>query len=431
MVQVGDQVIQSPGTVTLKRKDNYTVHVSEEGYYDNYARLRAAENPWLLGNILWDLPTTALFLTITQGMAGFHVVGPGSIYDRATGAGYELVPGELKVTLQRRSASEPSAESTPPALSLHPRIVKEISLPSRAWAVTSEAGCLWVVHGKDVSRIDPLTNNVVETLPKPAGALYFTEPDSLWFVRHEFLGAPSLCKMDRRTQQVTASVSLPRSVGMVRFGEGAFWALVVPRGLGCEHKPLEILKIDPQSATIVGRICLSETNWPVSKGPVLRATTLTAGLGSIWVTRGSVLVRVDAESNAVVATIPLDYEPSWAEVGEGALYVFSCRKCYEDQTAPERVARIDAATNAVGRSIPYPGKPNALAVGLGAIWLINGEERTQTLQWIDSQTGAVSKNPLPLGENLLYGFANSPYIAVHQGDLWVVKGNSLLRIAPD
>jgi len=429
-VQVGDQVIQSPGTLTLKRKDSCSVRVSQDGYYDNYARLQAGENPWLLGNIVWDLPTTALFLTISQGMCGFHVVGPGSIYDRMTGAGYELVPGKVAVTLERRPTTGSEEESSLPAPARLPHIIKEIALPEPASEVISEAGSLWVFHGRHLSRIDPQTNEVAETLPQPGGPLHHMDADSLWFVRHRTLGTFDLCKFDRHSQQVTALVPLPRDANMLRFGEGAFWALEVPRGWGSAHQPLEVLKIDPQSAAVVSRIPVSTKDWPLNHGVMSQAVTLTAGLGSIWLTRGNVLVRIDARSNEILATIPLEREPCWAAAGDDALWLFSGRTFHDEQTEPERVTRIDPVTNSAGRAVPYPGKTQALAVGPNAIWYINGDERIRTLQWLDARTGEVAKESLPLGENL-HGSAGSHLMASHQGDLWVVPGNSLLRIATE
>ena len=128
----------------------------------------------LLGNFLWDLPTTGLYMFITQGMNGLQIVGPGSIYDRATGAGYQLVPGKIELALERRAADTTDGGSSA-RLAPNPRIVKEIALPRIADEVHSEGGSLWVFDGAEISRIDPETNEVVETVRRPYCPMHFTE----------------------------------------------------------------------------------------------------------------------------------------------------------------------------------------------------------------------------------------------------------------
>ena len=418
-VQVDEQVIQSPGTVTLPRKKNYSIRVSHEGYYDNYTPLRSVESPLLFGNFLWDLPTTGLYMFITQGMNGLQIVGPGSIYDRATGAGYQLVPGKIELALERRPDDGSSARFAP-----NPRIVKELALPCHANEVYSEGGALWVVHGAEISRIDPETNERVETLHRPYCPVHFTESGAIWFVPRPFFGAANLCRMDRQTGKVSATVPLPKRTRIVRFGEGALWALAVPQGLGSAHKPLEVYKLDPESAAVVSRI---PVEMPPATRPWISQPGLTVGLGSVWVSRGDVLARIDAASNEVTATIPLPFEPSNMVCGDDALWVFSGHDQSNGHAAPERMVRIDLADNQVGRAFPYPGRARGHAVGCGVVWILDVEGPTRTLQWIDPRTGEVTKSSLPLKAGRPIG----PALARYQGDLWVVNGDSLVRIATD
>lgn len=435
-VRVKDQVIQTPGTLTLKRKDECTVRVSHEGYYDSFIRLQRDTNPWIYGNLWCDWPTTYLASCLASGLTGGYpclaLFGPGSICDRVTGAGYRLLPKKLAVTLDERpSELESAQESSLPEPPLHPHMIKEIALPGQAYSLISGTDSLWVVHGTGewfrpavISRIDPQTNQVVETLPNPGPVCI--DPESLWFLRHEFFGQCFLCKMDLRTRQVTATASLPRgTLGKnIAFGEGAVWVWDLQPNL----QTMELLKIDPQSTQVVSRFPLGAALCPVSKAGHIGGPTITAGLGSVWITWGSTLVRINPQNGEVAATIPLDHEPSAAAVGEGALWLFSCRHPGTEDR-PEYVTRVDPGTNHTGRPTPYPGKALGQAVGLGAVWVINGDDGA--LQWIDARTGEVTLNPMPLEGNGCYDSPHGPFIAVHHGDVWVVKGNSLLRIARD
>jgi len=71
--KVGDVRVVTPGTVTLKRKETYTVVFTKEGFPERQTSLESTGSWWLLGN--------AVFGSL-----------PGLIIDLATGGGYKIVP---------------------------------------------------------------------------------------------------------------------------------------------------------------------------------------------------------------------------------------------------------------------------------------------------------------------------------------------------
>ena len=210
----------------------------------------------------------------------------------------------------------------------------------------------------------------------------------------------------------------------MRYGEGAIWALAVPQGLGSAHKPLEVYKLDPESAAAITRITVCMPN---ASKPWLIRTGLVVGLGSVWVSRGDALARIDAASNEVTATIPLPFEPSNMVCGDDALWVFSGHDQSNGHAAPERMVRLDLADNQVGRAFPYPGRARGHAVGSGVVWVLDVEGPTRTLQWIDPRTGEVTKSSLQLKAGQPFG----PRWHAIRETFWVLNGNSLVRIATD
>jgi YVTN family beta-propeller protein len=96
------------------------------------------------------------------------------------------------------------------------------------------------------------------------------------------------------------------------------------------------------------------------------------------------------------------------------------------------VTRIDAQTNAVIASIPLSGYPSSahidgdccgqtLAVGAGAVWTIAGSDQ-RTLVRIDPRTDHVTAS-------LTFSQPMGP-VAFATGSVWVQSDNTLYRINP-
>jgi hypothetical protein len=445
-VQIRDQTITTPGTVTLKRNEDYSVRISKDGYYDNVAILRHRESDWILGNLLWDLPTTGLVMFLTQGQGGLIVVGPGSIYDRVTGAGYKLVPDKVELVLDKSEAGE---ETRSAASVSRPHVVQEIALPTSIYSLHSAAGSLWVVHGDSgfftsksaLSRIDPRTNDIIETLSIPHGnGRVLTDDGALWFTTYEAFSKCNLCKLDLSTKQIVAQLPLPLSYPRLTVGEGAIWLLGArqeKKGLGLITTGLEVIKVDPQTAKASARILLDEHVW--GQGPVAGSypSALAVGPGEIWVANGSSqkVARIDSQTLQVTAIIPVNQRVQTIAAGKDAVWVFG-HALLPKNDPPAQVTRIDRLTNQAGRPIfaggvtpGHDGLPPAHAVSPEAVWLLNSEDGT--LQWLNAATAKITDKPLILGANFKQTHYPTAQLIVAEGSVWVAQGKQLMRIAPE
>lgn len=77
---------QAPASIKLKKKNEYVVYVSLEGYKDEEVRIDKRIEPWVIGNLL---------------CGGI----PGLVVDGITGAMWKLEPDEIVVTLQVASTN--------------------------------------------------------------------------------------------------------------------------------------------------------------------------------------------------------------------------------------------------------------------------------------------------------------------------------------
>jgi len=101
--KVGDVQVVTPGTVTLKRKETYTVVFTKEGFPERKTSLESTGSWWLLGNAIFG------------GVVGL-------IIDLATGGGYKIVPSNLEMDLatgvvKERSDASATMAAVPPASS--------------------------------------------------------------------------------------------------------------------------------------------------------------------------------------------------------------------------------------------------------------------------------------------------------------------------
>jgi len=105
-------------------------------------------------------------------------------------------------------------------------------------------------------------------------------------------------------------------------------------------------------------------------------------------------------SKRVVATIPIDGNPTGIAVGEGAVWVVHARQTFPppekgevaQEPVPGELSRIDPATNQVTQRIEVGGDPMDVITGFGAVWVIDrGEPR---IVRVDPNSGSVT--PIPL-----------------------------------
>jgi DNA-binding beta-propeller fold protein YncE len=133
-----------------------------------------------------------------------------------------------------------------------------------------------------------------------------------------------------------------------------------------------LLRIDPQSNKVVATI-------PVGIG----AGQVAIGDGAIWVatvTTGEV-ARVDPQTNKVVATVDAGADGGSLAVSPGAVWVTD----FTDST----LLRIDPQTNKVVATIPNQPGPSDVSFGAGTVWVSNRAALNNGLLGINPQTNKV------------------------------------------
>jgi len=178
-------------------------------------------------------------------------------------------------------------------------------------AVATGDRSLWVAdaEGGNVSRIDPATNAVVETVSADA------------------------------TNEGPWDIAV---------GDGAVWAV-----MGKGNYPDSVVRIDIATNSVTATV------------PVSGAALAEFAFGSVWVTTVSadahgVVVQIDPGTNQIVATIPLDAASEAIAVGGGALW----------SMGNNTISRIDPGTDTA--SVVFTGAPKTGMGGLdyaaGALW---------------------------------------------------------------
>jgi len=271
--------------------------------------------------------------------------------------------------------------------------------------------------------------------------------------------------------------------GLVRslaFGEGSVWATVENEGT--------VVRIDPDAGAVSDSVSVEgqprdvavgdEGVWVATRDAVARIDPATnraevvqrmdeaptkpgiaVGAGSVWaIGPSTTVVRIDASSGDVVATIELPNAARVVAFGEGSLWVGMFNS---------DVARVDPATNQVDGTTEAGLGPSGITVSPGAVWAVGessgevvriepeavrvvgrvsvgelpgpidadgdevwvGVQRTSEIARIDPETNGVSNRisvddakgvrPFPLA------------VALGDGDVWVATtGGRILRVDP-
>ena len=230
--------------------------------------------------------------------------------------------------------------------------------------LTAGFGSVWVPlcgergtgKGKGLARVDMKTNKVIATIPVgPAdseGGVTVSK-DSVWIVSD---AKGVLSRIDPKTNQVKAEVTVPAGSVAVEYSEGAVWVTA--------NKSGKLIKVDAKKNKVLKEI---------EVGPMPRF--LTSGGGSIWtVNQGDgTVTRVDAKTDAILAKIEAGIPGGGGEVsfGGGGLWV---------TVFDIPITFIDEKTNTVTKQWVGPGG-DAIRYGHMSVWLSN--LRQQTMWRID------------------------------------------------
>lgn len=214
-----------------------------------------------------------------------------------------------------------------------------VELGSAAWSTVYGFGGAWI-------QVDPPVDQLVKvdaasgtvTLTVDGGTGAAIAEDAVWVT----VGGRETRKLDPGTGEVLLTATTP-SAYYVSVGAGAVW---VPAEGG-------IVRIDPESGAIVATI-------PIAAEAV---TDLAAADDAVWVTdkNGGRVFRVDAATNTVVAEIETGAGAHDLAIDEHGVWVTNYRA--------NTVSRIDPATNEVVATIEGVGSGVGISAGDGAIWV--------------------------------------------------------------
>jgi YVTN family beta-propeller protein len=249
--------------------------------------------------------------------------------------------------------------------------------------------------------INPESGKVEAVIPtgvRPADVA--SEAGSLWVANR---GDDTVTEINPRSRKVVSTTAAGTSVDALAAGAGAVWLTDTRRGRAA--------RLDP-AFRAVGR--------PIRVAPsslFLESSAVAVGEGAVWVANGDAeVVRVDPETNEVVATVQVGNSPSAIATGDGAVWVADAGQ--------NTATRIDSTgANAVTAVVPVGRAPGAIAVGANAVWVANTGD--DTISRIDPDAATVVAR-IDVGRR-------PTGVAVGAGGVWVANSvsGSVSRIDPE
>ncbi len=285
--------------------------------------------------------------------------------------------------------------------------------------IVAGEGAVWVLNADDrtISKIDPETRQIVKTFGTGGTTTDLAVGEGAVWVGNgtEAVGefgnvyTNSVSRLDPDSTEVTETLVLPSGlspedenagnlrvlgVSQLAAGAGAAWAT---------NPDLSVSRIDPATAKLVKRIPVTaggaiaagdEGVWVLSAdGPLVvqidprtnrvgqrielaafGLTGLAVGGGSVWATdlAAGLLWRIDPGPHPITRTIDIGFGATSVAFGEGAVWVTNF--------VSDEVVRVDPDTNEVTARIPLAGTPPSVAVGAGTAWVsIVGAPRGEVL----------------------------------------------------
>ncbi len=219
-------------------------------------------------------------------------------------------------------------------------VVETIPVGNGPSGIATGAGAVWVVNSLDgtVSRIDPGTNTVVQTIPVgggPLGIVYAA--GSVWVAN---TGDGRITRIDPKSGRPTKR--LPVAATELAFGAGTLWASERAAGL--------VVRIDPTTGKQVGPI-------HVGNGP----TGIAFGHGAAWVANSldGTVYRIDPHTNSVTAAVTTGNGPDAVAVDPRGIWV--------SNQFDGNVVRIDPGRNQVAQRVSVGGRALGLAMSGDAV----------------------------------------------------------------
>lgn len=246
----------------------------------------------------------------------------------------------------------------------HGRLVSAGSLGGSPSEVAAGAGSLWVTSADDqtVSRIDPDTGDVRQTIRVGSGASGVAADDRSVWIANSFDGTVS--RVDPKANAVVQTIPLTSAPAAVALGPRAVWV--------ASKDDQTISRLDSRTGDVIARM-------PVGAAP----RSLVFGAGSVWVAdeKRGVVFRFDPARRAVVDTIAVGNGPAHVAFGHGSVWVAN--------NLDGTVSRIDPVRGTVTATIEVGDGPRGIAIGANGAWVSNEFDGTVAL--IDARANHVTR----------------------------------------
>lgn len=316
------------------------------------------------------------------------------------------------------AAADADPAPSPEVLPIDPRVTATIPVGAFPRAVAAGEGAVWASvdnaeGGPDdqlVLRIDPATNEVVETIPVPEAGDIAIGEGAVWVTTRLGPEGDGIVRIDPDTNDVVASVLVGFNVSDVAVGDGAVWVTTNTTSTGFRPSG-KVIRIDPATNAVVARIPV-DGGWP---------RDVVVGEGSVWVyghsgyttARGwlaSSLWQIDPATNELVEVILQDgflgdggALPDNVAVGEGFVWA-----------ADDRGGglRIDPATGDADRFDVEGGFSWPFTVYGGRVWFWSREIRA--LDPATNEVGPTVDPGVPLVDTALDPATGTLWVAGYE-----------------
>jgi streptogramin lyase len=262
-------------------------------------------------------------------------------------------------------------------------------------------GSAWGVSGKQLVRIHPANNTVVEidlnTRHVHSFRSFAFGEGSVWLAD---TSENKLLKIDPETNQVIKEIPAPMlsGRGSIGVGGGAVWLVTA------ENVESTLTRINPANGNVEAKIPLPS-----------RGSGVVFDYRSVWVTapNSGELYRIDPSTNQITSTTRLHGLPGSIATGEGSIWVVNDRDRIIDRIDP----MTDQLVSSIATGLVDPVYGSGIAVGGGYVWVAF---YPAAIIQIDPKTNAVLRRFMGgLGRGVDYGAES----------LWKA-GPSIQRIQP-
>jgi YVTN family beta-propeller protein len=256
------------------------------------------------------------------------------------------------------------------------------------------------VAANSVAVLDPLTGRLVGDVPVGQRPVAIAADESAVWVANA--DDETVSRIDPHTRKVVATIGVGADVSDVAVGFGAVWV--------ADGNDGTVTRIDPKSNGPAGVLSVGRRN-SLEPNPVF---SIAAGLGSVWITRGNAVVRIDPGTGSVTASFPVPAPVSMA-VGDGALWV---------GTQDERLLRLDPRAGKQTGVLALPAPAAAIAVSADGVWVALDPGEAQVWHVDPSsmaEFGATAGccQPIALARD-----SRSVWVALQSGAVWRIDRRS-------